>query len=147
MPGLWPPPAVAPMGTRGDVSTARSWLRLVLAVHAVGDVGENARSSRPGPGCSAPSGDGTSGEARRATLPEQAIGLRQEPGEVEPGRASGAGGVEVGAAPVSLLVREPGIGVTGMAAGAMVLVVGQEPGQIAQPCAGPRGSLAPAVAG
>ena len=34
-----------------------------------------------------------------------------------------------------------------MAAGAMMLVVGQEPGQIAQPRVGPRGALAPAVAG
>src|SRR3954471_9814537 len=93
------------------------------------------------------SGGGRSSEARRATLPEQAIDLRQELGEVKLGRASGTGGVEVGAVPVALSLRELGIGVTGMAAGSMMLVVGQEPGQIAQPGLGPRGASAPAVAG
>mgnify|MGYP006920665239 CR=1 FL=1 len=77
---------------------------------------------------------------------EQAIDLRQQLGKVKLGRAGGTGGLEVGAVPVSLFLRELGIGVTGMAAGAMMLVVGQEPGQIAQPCVGPRGALAPAVA-
>src|SRR4051812_1132231 len=115
------------------------------AVDAVGVVGGNARSSWPGPGCLALSGGGTSSEAPRATLPEQAINLRQKLGKVKLGRASGTGGVEVGAVPVSLFLREPGIGVTGMAAGAMMLVVGQEPGQIAQPGVGPRGALTPAV--
>src|SRR5262245_11344071 len=87
------------------------------------------------------------GELRRDCSTEQAIDLRQELGEVEPGRASGTCGVEVRAVPVSLLLRELGIGFAGPAAGAMMLVVGQEAGQIAQPRVSPRGASAPAVAG
>ena len=54
---------------------------------------------------------------------EQAIDLRQELGEVEPGRASSTGGVEIGSVPVSLFLRELRIGFAGPAAGAMMLVV------------------------
>src|SRR3954454_16397546 len=93
------------------------------------------------------SGGGRSSEARRATLPEQAIDLRQELGEVKHGRASGTGGVEVGAVPVALFLRELGIGVTCMGAGLTLFVLGRERRQIAQSCVGPRGALAPAVAG
>src|SRR5262249_62361506 len=78
---------------------------------------------------------------------EQAIDLRQELGEVELGRASGTGGVQVGSVPVSLFLRELRISFAGPAAGAMMLVVGQEAGQIAEARVGPRGASAPAVAG
>ena len=78
---------------------------------------------------------------------EQAIDFRQELGEVELGRAGSTGGVEVGSVPVSLFLRELGIGLAGPPAGAMMLVVGQESGQIAQARVGPRGASAPAVAG
>ena len=77
---------------------------------------------------------------------KQAIDFRQELGEVELGRASGTGGVEVGSLPASFFLRELGIGVAGPTAGAMMLMVGQEAGQIAQPRVGPRGASTPAVA-
>ena len=48
---------------------------------------------------------------------KQAIDLRQELDEVELGRASGTGGVEVGSLPVSLFLRELGIGFAGPTAG------------------------------
>ena len=49
--------------------------------------------------------------------------------------------------PVSLVLRELGIGFAGPAAGAMMLVVGQEAGQIGQAQRRSRGACAPAVAG
>jgi hypothetical protein len=48
-------------------------------------------------------------EVRSDGSTEQAIDLRQELGEVELGRASGTGGVEVGSLPVSLFLPELGI--------------------------------------
>src|SRR5262249_8124686 len=78
---------------------------------------------------------------------EPAIDLGQELGKVEVHWAGLMRRVEVSAVPVALLFGELGIGIPGPAAGTMMLMVGQEPGQIAQPRDGPRGALAPAVAG
>src|SRR5262245_51621286 len=91
--------------------------------------------------------DQTDPDVPHAGSTEQAIDVRQELGEVELGRASGTGGFEVGSLPVSLFVGELGVGVAGPAAGTMMLVVGQEAGQIAQARVGPRGACATAVAG
>ena len=55
----------------------------------------------------------------------------QQPGEVEPVGAGGAGGLEVGAGPVAGLGQR-GVLAAGLGAVAVVLVVGQEPGQVAE---------------
>src|SRR4051794_28877339 len=63
---------------------------------------------------------------------KQAVGLGQEFGEVELVGAGGAGGFEVGARPVAGGGVEGGVLATGLGADAVVLVVGEEPGQVAQ---------------
>ncbi len=74
------------------------------------------------------------------------LDLGQEPGEVEPVGAGGAGGLEVGAGPVAGLGGERGVLAAGLGAVAVVLVVGQEPGQVAQLGLGAGGDRAAAVA-
>jgi hypothetical protein len=58
---------------------------------------------------------------------EKAIDFWQELGEVELCRASGTGGVEIGAVPVSLFLGELGVGFARPAAGAMMLVGNPSP--------------------
>ena len=74
------------------------------------------------------------------------VDLGQEPGEVEPVGAGGAGGLEVGAGPVAGLGGERGVLAAGLGADAVVLVVGEEPGQVAQLGLGAGGDRAAAVA-
>ena len=77
---------------------------------------------------------------------EQAVNFGQKLGEVEFVGAGLAGGVEVGFAPVALGGCELSIAFTGLATQAMVLVVSQEPGQVAEAGARAGGEAAPAVA-
>ena len=72
--------------------------------------------------------------------------LREQSGEVEPVGAGGAGGLEVGAGPVAGLGGERGVLAAGLGAVAVVLVVGQEPGQVAELGLGAGGDRAAAVA-
>ena len=60
------------------------------------------------------------------------LDLGQKLGEVEPVRAGCAGGLEVGAGPVAGLGGQLGVLAAGTGSVAVVLVVGQEPGQVAQ---------------
>jgi hypothetical protein len=83
----------------------------------------------------------------RALSTEPAIDFGQKMGKVEHRRARLPCGLQVRAVPVALLLGELGIGGTGPAAGTMMLMVGQQPGQIAQPSVGSRGAFAPTVAG
>ena len=78
---------------------------------------------------------GRRGEMRFASADDQArwrSTLGQEPGEVEVVGAGLAGGLEVGAVPVAGRVGQLGVEPAGLAAVAVVLVVGQEPGQVAE---------------
>ena len=74
------------------------------------------------------------------------VDLGEELGEVELVGAGGAGGLEVGAGPVAGLGRERGVLAAGLGAVAVVLVVGEEPGQVAQLGPGAGGERASAVA-
>ena len=85
-----------------------------------------------------------SGHSRRSG--QVPVDLGQEPGEVEPVGAGGAGGVEVGARPVARLGGELGVLAAGLGADAVVLVVGEEPGQVAELGLGAGGGGAAAVA-
>ena len=67
-------------------------------------------------------------------------------GEVEPVGAGGAGGFEVGAGPVAGLGGQLGVEPAGLGAVAVVLVIGQEPRQVAQLGPGAGGDRASAVA-
>lgn len=77
---------------------------------------------------------------------EKAVNFGQKLGEVELVGAGITGGVEIGIAPVALRGRELGIAFAGLATQAVVLVIGQEPGQIAKAGARAGGEAAPAVA-
>src|SRR5438552_3525196 len=98
----------------------------------------STQGSRPGLWTDAPSGLKNSGQVP--------VHLRQEPGEVDPAGAGGAGGVEVGAGPVAGLGGERGVLAAGLGAVAEVLVIGQETEEVAE--LGPRagGERAAAVA-
>src|SRR6516165_1737352 len=89
-------------------------------------------------GCRRPSRYGPSGQVP--------VDLGQEAGEVQAVRAGRAGGVEVGAGPVASRGRQGGVMASGVDAIAVVRVVRQEPGQVAQLGAGPGGPRAAAVA-
>ena len=69
---------------------------------------------------------------RPAASGQVAVHLGEEPGEVELVGAGGAGGLEVGAGPVAGLGGERGVLAAGLGADAVVLVVGEEPGQVAE---------------
>src|SRR5262249_17953500 len=75
-----------------------------------------------------------------------AVDLGQQSGEVELARARLAGGVEIGAWPVALGFGQLGVAGAGLAAVAVVLVVGEEAGQVAEAGAGAGGGGAAAVA-
>ena len=74
------------------------------------------------------------------------VDLGEELGEVELVGAGGAGGFEVGAGPVAGFRIEGGVLAPGFGADAVVLVVGQEPGQVAKLGPGTGGEGAAAVA-
>src|SRR5262249_25689987 len=88
--------------------------------------------------CRRPSRYGPSGQAP--------VDLGQEAGEVQAVRAGRAGGVEGGAGPVAGRGRPGGVMASGPGRRAVVRVVRQEPGQVAQLGAGPGGQRAAAVA-
>src|SRR5258706_15896486 len=83
----------------------------------------------------------------RAGSAEDPLGPRKEFGEVEPVGAGLAGGLEVGAMPVARRVAEPGVKAPGLGAVAVMLVVGQEPGQVSQLGRGAGGPAATPAAG
>ena len=79
-----------------------------------------------------------------ASAPAPARGRRLR--EVEMVGAGPAGGLEVGALPVARGGVEPGVKPTGLGAVAVMVVVGHEPGQVAELGRGARGAAAAAVA-
>src|SRR5262245_10732055 len=74
------------------------------------------------------------------------VHLRQEAGEIQAIRARGAGGLQVGARPVARLGRHGGVLLSRLGSQAVVLVIGEEPREIAQLGLRPGGDGAAAVA-
>ena len=80
-------------------------------------------------------------------LAQKPVDLGQKLGEIELAVASFTGGVEIGVVPVPFLFRERGVLLAGLAAFAMVLVIREEAGQVAQTGVRAGGFAAPAVTG
>ena len=86
------------------------------------------------------------GPERTDSSGKMPVALGQKLGEIQLVGASGPGGFEVGARPVAGLRRHRGILAAGFAAVTVVLVVGEEPGQVPQLGLSTGGDRAPAVA-
>src|SRR5262249_52659892 len=77
---------------------------------------------------------------------EDFLGSREEPGEIQPVGTGAAGRFEVGALPVARHVIQSGIEPPRFGAVAVMVVISEEPGQVAQLGGRPGGAAAPAVA-
>jgi hypothetical protein len=77
---------------------------------------------------------------------QQAIDLGQKLGEVELARAGFAGGFKIGVTPIPFFVGELSVVFAGLVSRAVMLVVGQEPGQVSEARLGAGGPASTAVA-